>query len=261
MAEAAEKSMSLAAFLAWDDGADARYELLDGRVVAMAPPMEAHGTIVADLAASIRPRLKAPCRVVVEAGITPPDRADTWYQADLVVTCAPPERGARAIAEPGLIVEVLSRSTAAHDRGIKLTDYRRIDSVEQILVVASEDRHVEAWRRAADGWTVQDLIGDAAIMLANRRPASVACRRLRRRGALRTGVADKHTRGGSGRQFAVERVVARLDRVPDAALETDAVEPVDLLQAGRRGHVDLRQPAADHVDADEDQALRAQHGP
>ena len=166
MAEPAEKRMSLAAFLDWDDGTDARYELVDGRVVAMAPPVEAHGTIVANLAAAIRPRLKAPCRVVVEAGITPPDRADTWYQADLVVTCAPAERGARAITEPRLIVEVLSPSTAAHDRGVKLADYRRIASVEQILVVASEDRHVEVWRRAADGWNVQDLIGDAALALA-----------------------------------------------------------------------------------------------
>jgi Uma2 family endonuclease len=166
MAELAEKRMSLAAFLEWDDGTDTRYELLDGRIVAMAPPALAHGTIVANLAPHIGNRLKTPCRVVVGAGITPPDSADSWYQADLVVTCAPPERGARAIDLPRLIVEVLSPSTAAHDRGIKLADYRRIASVEQILVVASEDRHVEVWRRAADGRTVQDLIGDAAIAVA-----------------------------------------------------------------------------------------------
>ena len=157
--------MSLAEFLEWDDGTDTRYELIDGRPVAMAPPIEAHGTIVANLA---RPsgRAEATCRVVVEAGIIPADRADTWYQADLIVTCAPAERGARAIPEPKLIVEVLSPSTAAHDRGVKLADYRKIAAVEQILMVASEDRHVEVWRRAEDGWKVQDLIGDAAIPLA-----------------------------------------------------------------------------------------------
>ena len=166
MAEPAAQRMSLAAFLEWDDGTDTRYELIDGRPVAMAPPIEAHGTIVAKLAAAIHPKLRPPCRVVVEAGIIPADRADTWYQADLIVTCAPAERGARSVSEPRLIVEVLSPSTAAHDRGVKLADYRKIASVEQILLVASEDRHVEVWLRAEDGWKVQDLIGDAATPLA-----------------------------------------------------------------------------------------------
>jgi Uma2 family endonuclease len=165
MAEPAEKRMSLAEFLEWDDGTDTRYELIDGRLRAMAPPIEAHGTIIANLARHIGNRLKPPCRVVVEAGIIPLDRADAWYQADLVVTCAPAERGARALAQPRLIVEVLSPSTAAHDRGVKLADYRKLAEVEQILLVASEDRHVEVWRRAGDGWNVQDLIGDAAVPL------------------------------------------------------------------------------------------------
>jgi Uma2 family endonuclease len=160
--------MTLAAFLDWDDGTDTRYELLDGRIVAMAPPIEAHGTIGANLVAAIHPRLKPPCRVVVEAGIIPADRPDTWYQPDLVVTCAPAGRGARPVAEPRLIIEVLSPSTAAHDRGVKLADYRRLGSVEQILMVASEDRHVELWLRAPDGWKVQDLIGDAASRSGSR---------------------------------------------------------------------------------------------
>jgi Uma2 family endonuclease len=166
MAEPAEKRMSLAAFLDWDDGTDTRYELIDGRPCAMAPPVEAHGTVVANLARHIGNRISPPCRVVVEAGIIPVDRPDTWYQADLVVTCAPAERGSRSIAQPRLMVEVLSPSTAAHDRGVKLADYRRIASVEQILLVASEDRHAEVWLRAEDGWKVQDLIGDAALPLA-----------------------------------------------------------------------------------------------
>jgi Uma2 family endonuclease len=87
--------MSLAAFLERGDGTDTRYELIDGRPVVMAPPIEAHGTIVANLA-QLGSRLKPPCRVVVSAGIVPADRADTWYQADLVVTCARPPSAAPA---------------------------------------------------------------------------------------------------------------------------------------------------------------------
>jgi Uma2 family endonuclease len=146
MAEPAAQRMSLAAFLEWNDGTETRYELTDGRPVAMAPPIEACGTIVANFARQIGTRLKPPCPYVVEAGVLPPDRAYAWYQADLVVTCAPAEHGARAVSAPRLIVRVLSSSTAAHDRGLKLADHRKIPSVEQILLVASEDCQVEAWR-------------------------------------------------------------------------------------------------------------------
>jgi hypothetical protein len=79
MAEPAERRMSLAEFLEWDDGTATRYELNDGRPRAMAPPVEAHGTIVANLVRHIGNRLKPTCRIVVEAGIIPVDRADTWY--------------------------------------------------------------------------------------------------------------------------------------------------------------------------------------
>src|SRR5258708_15715851 len=49
-----------------------------------------------------------------------------------------------------------------------------------------------------------------------------------------------------------------LDRIPDERLQSAPVEPVDLTNAGRRGHVDLGQIVADDVDADEEQALPAQ---
>ena len=46
MAEAAERRWRVEEFLAWDDGTDRRHELVDGRIVAMAPPSEAHAAIV-----------------------------------------------------------------------------------------------------------------------------------------------------------------------------------------------------------------------
>ena len=165
MSEPAPERMSLAAFLEWDDGTDTRYELIDGRVVAMAPTLEAHGTIVGNLFAEFRNRLKPPCRAVVGAGVAPPDRADSFYVADVAVTCAPPEAGLRIMAEPVLIVEVLSPTSVAHDRGLKLFDYRRIRSVREILLVSAADRHVESWHRRGDRWEVQDLIGEAEIAL------------------------------------------------------------------------------------------------
>lgn len=157
--------MSLAEFLRWDDGTDRRYELIRGRPVAMAPPSAAHAVIVINTGAALRQGLGPPCYVAGEAGIALPDRDDTYYQADVVVSCSPLDPRAQAIPDPTVIVEVLSPSTAAHDRTQKLPDYRRIASVREIVLVSSQERRVEIWRRKGEKWEVEDLIGEAALRL------------------------------------------------------------------------------------------------
>lgn len=158
--------MTLAEFLDWDDGSDRRYELADGYALMMAPATEAHGELAARLTMQIGSRLQDPCRVISEAGIAIPDRADTYYIADLAVTCAPREPGRRMVVEPVLVVEVLSPSTGQVDRWRKVADYRTLQSVKEILVVFSDERRVEVQRRTPDGWRVEDLIGKAEISLA-----------------------------------------------------------------------------------------------
>jgi Uma2 family endonuclease len=165
MARAAEKLWTVDDFLTFDDGTDTRYELIRGRVFAMAPPSEAHGELVSKLTIAMGSRLRAPCRVINEAGILLPDRADTYYQADLAVTCAPRREGQIHVAEPAIIVEVLSPSTAATDLNRKIPDYRTIPSVEDILVLSSTECRVEHWHRAEDGWRVHDFRGAGEIEL------------------------------------------------------------------------------------------------
>jgi Uma2 family endonuclease len=69
------------------------------------------------------------------------------------------------VAEPVLVVEVLSPSTSQVDRWRKVADYRTLPSVQEILVVFADERRVEVQRRSADGWRVEDLIGQAEIDL------------------------------------------------------------------------------------------------
>ena len=90
MAASAPKRMTLVEFLEWDDGTDTLYQLIDGRVVTMPPASDAHGTIVMNLGLAIGPQLTPPCRIVGNAGITRPERADSYYIADLAVTCDQP---------------------------------------------------------------------------------------------------------------------------------------------------------------------------
>ncbi len=166
MAEPAQKRRPLDEFLAWNDGTAQRYELVVGEIVAMAPPARGHGALMAKLTGGLVNRLRPPCTAdrrcrhrSTRAGGHP------YYQADIAVTCTPQPADARHTAEPILIVEVLSPSTAERDRGRKLADYRRIEPVREILLISAQERWVELWRRDDGGWHVEDLIGEAEIRL------------------------------------------------------------------------------------------------
>jgi len=166
MSELAIKRMTVAEFLRWEDGTDTRYELLEGFPVAMAPPAPAHGLLAAQLCIQIGRALQSrrPCMVQVEAGIARPDRDDTCYVADLAVTCRPPQRGDQLISDPVLIVEVLSPSTGLYDRQTKVADYRRIPSVEEILLIDSASIFAEVLRREGDRWITEIVRGPQATL-------------------------------------------------------------------------------------------------
>jgi Uma2 family endonuclease len=166
MSEAAVKRMSIAEFLRWEDGTDTRYELREGVVVAMAPTATAHGFLTAQLCIRIGDALRSrrPCMVQVEAGIALPDRDDTCYVGDLAVTCTPPSRGDQLIRDPVLIVEVLSPTTGLYDRQIKVANYRRILSVEEILLIDSASIFAEVLRREGDRWITEIVRGPQAMV-------------------------------------------------------------------------------------------------
>jgi Uma2 family endonuclease len=164
VAEPARRLWTLDEFLAFDDGTDTRYELFDGQIFAMAPASDVHGALVARLVVRLSAGLRSPCEVVIEAGIVPPERADSYYEADLAITCTG-LTGQQFVAAPVLIVEVLSASTAATDRDRKLPDYRTIPSLQDILVVSSTEPRVEHFHREADGWKIHDLRGEGTLRI------------------------------------------------------------------------------------------------
>lgn len=156
--------MTVEEFLIWDDGAGARYELVGGEVFAMAPPPVVHGAVVMNLGSEVRLKLKSPCRIVAEAGIRLPDRNDFFYQADLAVTCVPAVPGERDLPDPVVIFEILSPSTGSHDRAAKLPDYRKIPSVQEIVLLSTSTFKAESWRRTGKDWTVTDIEGRSAVL-------------------------------------------------------------------------------------------------
>jgi Uma2 family endonuclease len=166
MSEFAVKRMTLAEFLRWEDGTDTRYELLAGFPVAMAPPAVAHGMLALRLGGRIDAALRTrpPCFGQSQAGIVRPDRNDTYYIADLAVSCTTPERGEQLLQNPVLIVEILSPGTAMYDRQTKVADYRRIPSVEEILLIDSTSIFAEVLRREGDRWITEIVRGPQATL-------------------------------------------------------------------------------------------------
>ncbi len=163
MGEAARKRVTIDEFLAFEGEGDRRYELVAGEIVAMAPATDMHSIIAGKAIASIGQRLKPPCKVMSGAGISLPWHA--YYQADVAFTGSPVLNGQWGKSNPIVLIEILSPRTEAHDRGRKLFDYRHVPSIQEIVLIASDEKQVELWRRGPQFWTVTELSAEDVLRL------------------------------------------------------------------------------------------------
>jgi len=145
-------------YLAFERESGERHEFLDGAVVAMSGGTPQHALLAMNVGASLHLQLRGrPCRVysadlrvhVTATGLT--------TYPDLSVVCGRPESppgDPHAVANPAVLVEVLSATSEAYDRGEKFAHFRRIPSLQHYLLVAQRRRRVELYTRGGDGrWT------------------------------------------------------------------------------------------------------------
>ena len=145
-------------YLELEEKSDIKHEYIDGEIYAMAGTTDAHNTIVGNLFSLIRDRLRGTDYRVyfvdLKARI---ESRNLFYYPDLLVTCDPRDRETPTYKRfPKLIVEVLSDSTEAFDRGDKFNDYQTLDSLEEYVLVNSRHQRVEIFRRNEQGgWIFQ----------------------------------------------------------------------------------------------------------
>jgi Uma2 family endonuclease len=134
--------MDKAAFLAWVEGREGRYELAGGRVLMMTGGTKWHGLVVGNLFELLPARLdRKRWAVLTEFGVDVGPR--TVRYPDMVVD-DPGGHGKDLTAKaPALVAEVLSPSTATIDLGDKAAEYLRLPSVAAYLVLAQDE--VKAW--------------------------------------------------------------------------------------------------------------------
>lgn len=142
-------------YLATEREQETRNEFIAGQVYAMTGAKESHNLIVINLAAELRARFKQrPCRVFASDMKVRIDLADACTYPDIAALCGERrfhDQRRDVITNPSLIVEVLSKSTEAYDRGDKFALYRRLPSLREYLLISQERMAVELFTRQADG--------------------------------------------------------------------------------------------------------------
>lgn len=155
---------------ALERSSNVKHEYLDGEIYAMAGGSPEHAAISMNVGVLLGSALRGrPCQVyssdlrirVLDTGL------ETY--PDLSVVCGRAERSPtddHAITNPVVIVEVLSPSTEAYDRGEKLRHYEAIASLREVVLVDHRQRLVEVRRREGDGsWSRHQAASGEAVHL------------------------------------------------------------------------------------------------
>ena len=129
---------------------DIRHEFVDGRIYAMSGASRKHNEICGDLYSSLNNHLRGgPCRTYIEAVKVQvaDDLGESYYYPDVFVACEPGDDDSHVVHHPRLIIEVLSDSTSRIDRSDKLTNYKRIPTVEEIVHIEQDWPEIVVFRR------------------------------------------------------------------------------------------------------------------
>lgn len=144
-----------------------KHEYIDGEVLAMAETTDTHNTIAGNLFALIRSHLRGTdCRLYFTDVKAYLEQRNCFYYPDLMVTCDSKDQENPTYQRfPKLIIEVLSPSTEAFDRGDKFNDYQTLNSLKEYVLVNTKHQRVEVFRKTEkEGWLFQTYTPTQAIL-------------------------------------------------------------------------------------------------
>ena len=123
-------------YLQMEEHSIVKHEYVDGQILAMAGASDAHVTIAGNLFTLLRSHVRGSgCRVYISDMKARIESLNRFYYPDVMVTCDPNDQETPTYKRfPILIVEVLSESTEAFDRGDKFADYQEITSLHEYVL-------------------------------------------------------------------------------------------------------------------------------
>ncbi|MDD5295579.1 MAG: Uma2 family endonuclease [Rhodocyclaceae bacterium] len=164
------EAFGAAQYLEWEATQEERHEYIAGEVFAMTGARDAHNTIALNVATSLRAALRGtPCRAFIADMKLRVETADAYFYPDVFVTCDNRDKAPEAdLAKrhPCLVIEVLSDSTAAYDRGLKFEYYQALESLREYLLLEQDRRHADLFRKNGEGlWVLHPTSGYGTVSL------------------------------------------------------------------------------------------------
>lgn len=142
-------------YLEIERAAEYKSEYFNGEIFAMAGAKEAHNLLVAHMVRELDQQLRAqPCRVYPSDMRVRVSPTGLYTYPDVTAVCGEPrfvDDQRDTLLNPTLLVEVLSPSTEAYDRGRKFESYKSIESLREYLLVASDRIHADLYTRQENG--------------------------------------------------------------------------------------------------------------
>lgn len=157
-------------YLAWEAQQAERHEFVNGELLAMAGAEDRHVTVALNLATTLNAHTPGtPCRTFMSDMKLQVVETGSFFYPAILVTCSATDRLSRLVKrEPVLLVEVLSPSTAAYDRGNKFAHYRRIPSLRELALIDPQSRCTDVYRKGADGlWVLHPFEAGQSLSLAS----------------------------------------------------------------------------------------------
>lgn len=164
-----DQTYSPEAYLALERAAAFKSEFHDGHIYAMTGASREHNLVSVNICRELSLRLKdRPCEVYINDMRARAAESRDYFYPDVVLVCDQPEfedEKLDILLNPSLLIEVLSPSTEAYDRGGTFARYRKIPSVREYLLVSQDQARIERYVRQGDHWLMTETVGLEASMV------------------------------------------------------------------------------------------------
>ena len=169
MSSVPQKLITPDEYLRMERAAETKSEYDDGIVYAMAGARRRHNVIVSGLIRSLENRLASGCEVYPSDMKVRVQRPRRYFYPDASVACGEikfEDDHDDILLNPLVVFEVLSDGTERNDRGRKFNAYQAIESLQEYVLVSTNDCLIEHFRRDGDQWRYSKAEGlDATLPL------------------------------------------------------------------------------------------------